>query len=98
MVCITRARRGRHSARLMARSPNPTKSEELDNASEGHETPVTNEDAPPINKNTGGMDSPLLRAIDDNVSITTQSLEAALHPILDQANTPFSWVGRLVYQ
>ena len=80
MVYMTGARRGRRSARLMAQSSNPIESEESDNASEGHETPVTDEDAPPINKNTRGMDSPVLRAIDDNVSITTRSLESSPSP------------------
>lgn len=68
MDFMTEARRSRCSARLTARSSNPAESEESDNASEGHETPVTDEDAPPTNKNTRGMDSPVLRAIDDNVS------------------------------
>ena len=80
MVCMPRARCGRRSARLTARSSNPAESEESDNALEGHETLVIDEDAPSINKNTGGMNSPVLRAIDDNVSLTTRSPESSLSP------------------
>ncbi|XXG88458.1 hypothetical protein AAC387_Pa12g0666 [Persea americana] len=54
--------------------------EELDDASEGHETLVTNEEAPLMNKNTGGMASPVLWAIDDDVSLTTQSLGSSFSP------------------
>ena len=97
MVYMIGARRGRHSARLMARSSNPAKSKESDNAFEGHEAPVTDEDAPPTNKNAGAMDSPVLRAIVDNVSLTIRSLKAAILPILDLANTLSSWLGRLAY-
>ena len=60
MVYMTRTRRDRCSARLTAQSSNPVESEEFDNASECHETPVTDDDAPPTNKNTGGLDSPVL--------------------------------------
>ena len=63
MVCMTGARRGRQSARLTARSSNPAKSEELDNGSEGHETPVTDEDALPTNKNTGTSILPYLEPL-----------------------------------
>ncbi|XXG82304.1 hypothetical protein AAC387_Pa10g0284 [Persea americana] len=88
MVCMIRARRGRRSARLMAQSSNPIESEELDNAFKGHETPVTDEDTPLINKNTEGMDSLVLRAIDDNVSLTTQSLESSPSPHTGPRNYP----------
>ena len=71
IVCMTGARRGRRSAKLTAQNSNLAESEESDNALEGHEIPVTNEDAAPIDRNTGGMDSPVLWAIDDNVSLTT---------------------------
>ncbi|XXG85583.1 hypothetical protein AAC387_Pa11g0633 [Persea americana] len=80
MVCMTEARRSRHSSRLTAQSSNPAETEELDNASEGHEPPVIDEDSPRTNKNTGGMDFPVLRAIDDNVSLTTRSPKSSRSP------------------
>ena len=61
MVYMIGARHGRRFARLTTRSSDPAESEESDKAFEGHETPVMDEDAPPINKNTGGMDSPVLK-------------------------------------
>lgn len=93
MVCMTRAIRCRRSTRLTARSSNPTKSEESANASEGHETPVTDEDAPPINKNTRGMDSLILWAIDDNVSLTTRSLESSPSPHTGPSKYPIFMAG-----
>ncbi|XXG47868.1 hypothetical protein AAC387_Pa02g2436 [Persea americana] len=80
MACITGARRGRRSAKITAQSSNPIESEESDNASKVHETWVIDKDAPLINKNIGGMASPILRAIDDDTSLTTQSLEGSLSP------------------
>ena len=69
MVCMIMTRRGRHSTRITARSSNPIEGEESYNASEGHETPVSDEEAPLINKNTGGTASPVLQAIDDDIFI-----------------------------
>ncbi|XXG52803.1 hypothetical protein AAC387_Pa03g1023 [Persea americana] len=80
MVCMTGARRGRCFAIITAQSSNPIEDEESDNDTEGHETPVIDEDAPLINKNTGRMDSPVLRAIVYNVLLTTRSLEGSLSP------------------
>ncbi|XXG47403.1 hypothetical protein AAC387_Pa02g2065 [Persea americana] len=88
MVCMTGARRSRCSARLAARSSNPIESEESDNASEGNENPVTDEDAPLINKNIGGMDSPVLWAIDGNVSLTTRSPESSPSPHTGPSKNP----------
>ena len=93
IVCMTRARRGRHSARLTARSSSPIESEESDNASEGHETPVTDEDAPPINKSTGGMESHILRAIDDNVSLIIRSPESSPSPYIEPSKYPVFMAG-----
>ncbi|XXG42315.1 hypothetical protein AAC387_Pa01g2629 [Persea americana] len=72
------ARRGRHSARVTVQSSDCIEGEESDDVSKGHKTPVTDEDVPLINKNTGGMDSPVLQAIDDGISLTTRSLEGSL--------------------
>eukprot|EP00268_Persea_americana_P011080 TRINITY_DN14606_c1_g1_i1.p1 TRINITY_DN14606_c1_g1~~TRINITY_DN14606_c1_g1_i1.p1 ORF type:complete len:133 (-),score=13.27 TRINITY_DN14606_c1_g1_i1:71-430(-) len=80
MVWMTGAKCGRCFARITAQSPNPIEDEESDNASKGHETPVIDEDAPLTNKNTGRMDSPVLRAIVYNVLLTTRSLEGSLSP------------------
>ncbi|XXG47264.1 hypothetical protein AAC387_Pa02g1936 [Persea americana] len=71
MICMIGARCSRRYARLTAQSSNPIESEESYKTSKGHETQVTDEDAHLINKNTGGMDSPVLWAIDDDVSLTT---------------------------
>ena len=71
MVCMTRARRDRHFARITAQSSNPIEGEELDNAFKGHETPIMDEATPMINKNKWGMASFVLRVIDDEVSLTT---------------------------
>ena len=60
IVCMTGARRGRRYTRITAQSSNPIEGEESNNASKGHETPLTGEDAHLINKNTGGMNSPVL--------------------------------------
>ena len=59
MVCMTRARHGRRSTRIPVRNSNPAKGEESDNSSKGHVTPLTDDEAPPICKNTGGMSSPI---------------------------------------
>ena len=72
----------------MAQSSNPIESEESDNASEGRETPVTDEDAPLINKNTGGMDAPVLWVIDYDVSLTTRNLESSLSPYTGLSKYP----------
>ena len=74
MVCMTGTRRGKRSARITVRGSNPMEGEESDNASEGHETLVIDEETPLIGKNTGGLDSPILSGIDDDVSLATQSL------------------------
>ena len=95
MVCMTGARWGGRFARLTARSSNPTESEELDNASEGHDTPVIDEDAPPINKSTGGMDSPVLWVIDDNVSLITRSLESGPSPHTGPSKYPVFMAGKI---
>ena len=93
MVCMPRARCGRRSARLTARSSNPAESEESDNALEGHETLVTDEDAPPINKNTRSMDSPVLWAIEDNVSLTTRSPKSSPSPHTRPSKYPVFMAG-----
>ncbi|XXG82452.1 hypothetical protein AAC387_Pa10g0399 [Persea americana] len=80
MVWMTGARCGRRSVRLTGQSSNPSESEESYNASEGHETQVMDEDVSSTNENTRGMDSPILRAIDDNVSLTTRSPESSPSP------------------
>ena len=80
MVYMTETRHGRHFTRITTRSSNPIQGEELDNTSKGYETPVTDEEAPLINKNTEGIASPMLQAIDDNVSLTTRSLERNFSP------------------
>ena len=54
--------------------------EESNNASKGQETSVIDEETPLVGKNIGGIDSPILRGIDDYVSLTTQSLESNFSP------------------
>ena len=71
MVCMTGARCGKRSTRIIARNSNPTEGEESNNNSEGHVTPVTDNEVPLIGKNTGGMASPVLRDISDDVSLAT---------------------------
>lgn len=93
MVYMTGARRGRRFAKLTTQSSNPIKREESDNAFKGHETSVTDEDAPLINKNTGGMDSPIPWVIDDDVSLTTRSLESSLSPHIGPGKYPIFIAG-----
>ncbi|XXG79862.1 hypothetical protein AAC387_Pa09g0841 [Persea americana] len=80
MVCMTRAKCGRRSAKISTQSSNPIEGEESDNTSKGHETPVIDEDAPLTNKNTRGMASPVHVAVDDETSLTMQSLKGSLSP------------------
>ena len=64
-----------------------------DNASEGNETPVTDEDTLLINKTTGGMDSPILPAIDDNISLTARSPKSSPSPHIGPRKYPVFVAG-----
>ena len=68
---MTGAWRGKRSTRITVHNSNPAEGEESDNTSKGHVTPVTNDEAPLIGKNIGGMSSTVLRDIDDDVSLAT---------------------------
>ncbi|XXG82965.1 hypothetical protein AAC387_Pa10g0836 [Persea americana] len=83
MVCMIGVRLDRRSVRTIVRSSNPVEGTTSDNASKGHETPVTDEEAPLMNKNTGGMVSPVLWAIDDDVSLTVWNLESSFLPLTE---------------
>ena len=83
LICYGLHDRGkthRHSARITIQSSNPIEGEESDNTSDGHETSFTDEETPLINKNIRGMASPVLRAIDDDISLTTRSLKSSFSP------------------
>ncbi|XXG41553.1 hypothetical protein AAC387_Pa01g1993 [Persea americana] len=84
MVCMTGGRRDRRSARLTAQSSNPI-----------DETLVTDENVLLIKKNTEGMDSPILRVIDDDVSLTTRSLENSFSPNTGPCKYPVFMAGEI---
>lgn len=80
MVCMAGALHGRHSTRITARNSDPAVGEESNNTFGGYVTLVTDDETLLVGENTRGISSPVLRDIDDDVSLTTQGLGSSFSP------------------
>ncbi|XXG41770.1 hypothetical protein AAC387_Pa01g2168 [Persea americana] len=80
IVCMTGARHGILSTRSTAHNSSPVEGEESNNTSEGHVTPVTDDETLLTGKNIRGMGSPVLRDIDNDVSLASRSLKSNFSP------------------
>lgn len=68
MVCMAGTGCSRRASQSAACNPILTNEPDSDGMSDGHVTPMTDEEAPPINKNTGASSSPVLQSINGDSS------------------------------
>lgn len=96
LVCVAGTRCSKWSCRSVACNLEPTDGGDSEETSEGHVTLVTDDEAPPINKNTGATSSLVLQDIDDDTSLATQSLGSSFSPHLVARKYSVSWPGKPV--
>lgn len=94
MVCMAGAQCGQRFGRKASRNPEPTDGGDFDGTFEGHVTPVIDDEAPPISKNTRA--SLLLYSKTQTIALLKppKVLVVTSHHTQDRVNIHSSWPGK----